>query len=112
MEDCIFCKILSREVPGEIVYEDDDFLGFKDINPQAPEHLLFIPKKHISSLNEYEEGDAELIGKLIFRAKSFLNENGYQNYRFVFNCGSDAGQTVYHIHVHAMAGRKFVWPPG
>ena len=112
MEDCIFCKILSKEIPAEIVYEDDEILGFKDINPQAPVHLLFIPKKHVHSLNEMEEEDSAVLGKTIYRAKEYLKSQGYDNYRLVFNCGSDAGQTVYHIHVHAMAGRHFVWPAG
>ena len=113
MEDCIFCKILSREVPGEIVYEDDDFLGFKDINPQAPEHLLFIPKKHISGPAAMGEEDEQLIGKVMRIGAELATENGIgDNFRVVFNNGEGAGQTVFHIHMHVLGGRSMTWPPG
>ena len=112
MKDCLFCKISEREIPAEIIYEDDEIIGFKDINPQAPLHVLFVPKKHMDSVNEFVAEDASLVGKVIHKAKEYLNENGYESYRLVFNCGSDAGQTVYHLHLHCLAGRYLNWPPG
>jgi histidine triad (HIT) family protein len=112
MEDCIFCKIISREIQADIVYEDDEIMGFHDISPQAPTHLLFVPKEHISSTNELTENEAELMGKLIVRAKNFLAAEGIDSYRLVINSGAQAGQTVYHLHLHALAGRLLTWPPG
>ena len=112
MKDCLFCKISKHEIPAEIVYEDDEIIGFKDISPQAPLHVLFVPKKHMDTVNDFEEGDALLIGKLIHRAKKYLNDMGRESYRLVFNCGSDAGQTVYHLHLHCLTGRYLNWPPG
>lgn len=112
MRDCLFCDILDNKIPAEKIYEDDEIQGFKDINPQAPVHVLFVPKKHIDTVNDHSREDIELMGKLIFRAKEYLNEIGQKNYRLVFNCGTEAGQTVFHVHLHCLAGRRFIWPPG
>ena len=112
MNDCLFCKIIAREIPTDIVYEDDFVLAFNDIMPQAPTHILVIPKKHISTINEAEDG--VLMGKLIISAKNIAKDLGFNDdgYRLVINCGEDGGQTVYHIHLHILAGRAFSWPPG
>ena len=108
MEDCIFCKIIKGEIPSEKVYEDEDILAFKDINPAAPIHILVIPKKHVKSLLELEDEDYELVGniqKVINKLARQLNieEEGY---RVIVNCGKDAGQEVMHLHYHLLAGRK------
>lgn len=110
--DCAFCKIASKELPSEIVYEDEDYFAFKDIHPAAPVHILIIPKKHISTLDLIEPHDKELIGGLILAAKKIaqkinLSDSGY---RLVFNVGKDAGQTVEHIHLHLLGGKKLLWP--
>ena len=114
MIDCIFCKVISKEIKSEVVYEDDKIMVFKDINPQAPFHYLVIPKEHISSLSECSEGEKEIIGELILRAKEIAADipeldNGF---RVVINDGKDAGQTVFHIHAHLLGGRRLSWPPG
>lgn len=114
MEDCIFCKIIKGEIPSAKVYEDDKILCFKDINPEAPVHVLIIPKKHIRSLNELEDGDKDIISYIFMKGKELaesfgINEKGY---RIVMNCGDDAGQTVKHMHFHLLGGRVFGWPPG
>ena len=112
--DCLFCKIINGDIPADIVYQDDDVLGFKDVNPQAPQHILFIPKKHIATANDIDPEDAELIGKLYLAAQQVAKENNFaeQGYRLVMNCNEGAGQTVFHIHLHVMAGRALSWPPG
>lgn len=112
--DCLFCKIINGDIPADIVYQDDYVLGFKDVNPQAPNHLLFIPKKHIATINDLENDDAELVGKLYLAAKQVAKEKGFSDdgYRLVINCNEGAGQTVFHIHLHVLAGRSFTWPPG
>jgi len=112
--DCLFCKIVNKEINADIVYDDPDILGFTDVNPQAPTHVLFIPKKHISTINDISESEQHIAGKLIIAAQQYARkisvaENGY---RVVMNCNSDAGQTVYHIHLHFLAGRQMQWPPG
>jgi histidine triad (HIT) family protein len=114
MNNTIFDKIISKEIPASIVYEDDEILAFKDINPQAPIHILIIPKKHIPTINDIEINDLELTGKLIFRAKLIAKELGIaeEGYRLVFNCNKNGGQEVYHIHLHLLAGRSMQWPPG
>lgn len=114
MSDCLFCKIISREIPGDIVFENDDVLAFNDINPQAPSHVLIIPKRHISTINELESGDAELVGKLYLAAKEIAAARGVEEdgYRVVMNCNAGAGQTVFHIHLHMLGGRRMTWPPG
>ena len=112
--DCLFCKVVSGEVAINKIYENKDILAFEDINPQAPIHFLIIPKVHIPTLNDLEPRDIALVGKLSLIASKLAKEyeiskNGY---RTIMNCNSDAGQTVFHIHLHMMAGRRFKWPPG
>ncbi|PJE04275.1 MAG: histidine triad nucleotide-binding protein [Leptospira sp.] len=114
MNDCLFCKIANKEIPAKIEYEDDEILGFHDIDPQAPVHLVFIPKKHIVSLDQVLISDSNLIGNLLFHMaetarKLKINESGY---RIVNNTGANGGQTVFHIHFHLLAERKLKWPPG
>ena len=110
----IFDKIISREIPAEIVYEDDEVLGFRDIKPQAPVHVLFIPKRAIATLDDARDEDAALIGKLALAAAAYARREGYgeRGYRVVMNCKDDGGQTVFHIHLHLLAGRRLGWPPG
>ena len=114
MRDCIFCKVISKEIKGDVVYEDDRVMVFKDINPQAPVHYLIIPKEHIASLSECSEGEKDIIGELIFRAKEIAAEipELAGGFRVVINDGKDAGQAVFHIHVHLLGGRRMSWPPG
>ncbi|GHA01725.1 histidine triad nucleotide-binding protein [Ignatzschineria ureiclastica] len=110
----IFSKIIRKEIPAKIVYEDNDVLAFEDIEPQAPVHILVIPKKEIPTLNDLTETDAELMGKLFLAAQKIAKEQGFaeKGYRTVFNCNEDGGQTVNHIHLHLLAGRSLTWPPG
>lgn len=114
MSEDLFLKIIEREVPADIVYEDDDVLAFTDINPQAPLHVLIIPKKHIRTLNDAGDEDEVLLGKLVNTARKIARENDVaeEGYRVVMNCNRGAGQTVFHIHLHLLAGRAFSWPPG
>ncbi|MCG7948353.1 MAG: histidine triad nucleotide-binding protein [Candidatus Thiodiazotropha taylori] len=114
MSDCLFCKFVSGEISPQTVYEDDDVLAFRDINPQAPCHVLIIPKKHISTLNDLTEEDAELVGKLYLAATKVAKQEGVDEagYRTVMNCNEQAGQTVFHIHLHLLGGRRMNWPPG
>jgi len=114
MIDCLFCKIIAGDIPSDKVYEDDDVYAFKDITPVAPLHILVIPKKHISTLNDLEEQDELVMGKLLFATKKIAKQEGYteEGYRTVINCGEQAGQTVFHIHLHLLAGRDLSWPPG
>lgn len=114
MGDTIFGKIIRREVPADIVYEDDDVLAFRDLNPQAPVHVLFIPKKPIATLNDASDEDAALLGKVQLAAARYARQEGFaeDGYRTVTNCNQHGGQTVYHLHVHLLAGRKLTWPPG
>jgi histidine triad (HIT) family protein len=114
MTDCLFCKMVSGEIAPDKVYEDDDILAFNDINPQAPVHILIIPKKHISTLNDAEESDTQLLGKLNTVAATLAKQSGYaeDGYRVVMNCNNAGGQAVYHIHLHLLAGRQMSWPPG
>lgn len=111
---CLFCKIIAREIPADIVYEDDEVLAFNDIAPQAPVHQLIIPKKHIATLNDIDEADLALIGRLQFTAAKLAEQQGFaeDGYRVVMNCNELGGQTVYHIHMHLMGGRAFSWPAG
>ena len=110
----LFLKIINREIPAEIVYETDEILAFRDINPQAPLHVLIIPKQKISTLNDLEPEHAELIGKLILTAAEIAREQGLseEGYRVVMNCNKAGGQMVYHIHLHLLGGRQMTWPPG
>lgn len=114
MSETIFSKIIRREIPADIVYEDDDVLGFRDLNPQAPVHVLFIPKQPIATLNDAAQGDATLLGKVQLAAAAYARSEGLaeSGYRTVINCNADGGQTVYHLHVHLLAGRRMTWPPG
>ena len=106
--DCLFCKIVNQELPADVVYEDDELLAFNDISPQAPTHILIIPKVHISTVNDLTESELELPGKMILRAKALAGEKGIADsgYRLIFNCNPEGGQTVYHIHLHLMGGRQ------
>ncbi|ROL59279.1 histidine triad nucleotide-binding protein [Bacteroidetes/Chlorobi group bacterium MS-B_bin-24] len=114
MGETIFGKIIKKEIPAEIVYEDDEVLAFKDIAPQAPVHILIIPKKEIPTSNDIADEDAPLIGKLFVVAKKLARDFDVADsgYRLVINCNKDAGQAVYHLHLHLLGGRKFAWPPG
>jgi len=112
MENCIFCKIASGEVESRIVYEDDNVLAFKDLNPQAPTHILIIPKKHIARLSESGEEDIKLLGEVQHAAAKIAKQLGLTDFRLVTNNGKGAGQTVDHIHYHLLSGRRMLWPPG
>ncbi|WP_426702793.1 histidine triad nucleotide-binding protein [Rhodanobacter sp. Col0626] len=114
MSDTIFSKIIRREIPADIVYEDNDVLAFRDLNPQAPVHVLFIPRQPMPTLNDATAADAELLGKLLLAAAAYAKQEGFaeQGYRTVVNCNEDGGQTVFHLHVHLLAGRRLHWPPG
>ena len=112
MKDCIFCKIASGEVQAQIVYQDEDVVVFKDLNPQAPTHLLIIPCKHIAKLDEAKQEDIALLGKLQLTAAKIAKELGLKDFRLVTNNGKGAGQSVEHLHYHLMAGRRFLWPAG
>ncbi|AKA70655.1 histidine triad nucleotide-binding protein [Clostridium scatologenes] len=114
MEDCIFCKIIKGEIPCEKVYEDDIVLSFKDISPGAPAHILIIPKKHISSLNELTDEDSKIVAHVFVVLKEIVKKLGIDKtgYRIVSNCGEDGGQSVPHIHFHVLGGRNLQWPPG
>ncbi len=114
MTDTLFAKIIRREIPADIVYEDDEVLAFRDIVPQAPVHVLFIPKTPIATLNDLTDADAPIIGKLVLAATRWAKSQGFaeSGYRCVMNCNKDGGQTVYHLHLHLLAGRAMHWPPG
>ncbi|HEX2973731.1 MAG TPA: histidine triad nucleotide-binding protein [Tepidisphaeraceae bacterium] len=112
MAETIFEKIIARKIPAKVEYEDDRYIVIHDITPQAPVHLLIITKRVIATLNDLQDGDAELIGGMFVLAKSLMKKLGHAEYRTVFNCGAAAGQAVYHLHLHVLAGRKFGWPPG
>jgi histidine triad (HIT) family protein len=111
---CLFCRIAAGEIPASKVYEDDRLLAFNDINPQAPMHVLVIPKRHIATLNDLAAGDDELVGAMVRTAAAIAKEKGYDGpgFRTVFNCNAQAGQTVFHVHLHALGGRTMTWPPG
>ena len=112
MSDCIFCKIATGDIPSDRVLEDDDLIAFKDVNPQAPTHLLVIPRTHLASMNEAGEEDAALLGKLLLGCRRAADAAGLTEYRIVNNCGESAGQSVFHIHMHVLGGRNLGWPPG
>lgn len=114
MSDCLFCKIIAGEIPGTLVHQDDTVVAFKDVNPQAPLHVLIVPRRHIPTLNDLTPADDALVGSMFRRAAALAKEHGYDNrgYRTVFNTNRDAGQTVFHIHLHLLAGRGLGWPPG
>jgi histidine triad (HIT) family protein len=114
MVDCLFCKILKGQIPAAIIYEDERLIAFKDINPQAPLHALIVPKRHIASLNDLTPDDDALVGEMVRRAAAIAGQQGYadRGFRTVFNTNAEAGQTVFHIHLHVLAGRGLTWPPG
>ena len=114
MPECLFCKIINREIPGSIVYEDDRVLAFNDIHPRAPTHVLIVPKRHITSLNDLSVEDDQLVGELVRRAAAIAKDRGISadGFRTVFNTNREAGQTVFHIHLHLLGGRSMAWPPG
>lgn len=114
MTDCLFCKIISGEIKGNIVYEDERVVAFRDINPQAKTHVLVVPRRHIASLNDLSPADDGLVGEMVRRGALIAQEEGHaeRGYRTVFNCNADAGQTVFHIHLHVLGGRRLGWPPG
>jgi histidine triad (HIT) family protein len=111
---CLFCQIVNRDLPASIVYEDEHVLAFNDINPQAATHVLLVPKRHIPTLNDLQPGDDAIVGELVRRAAAIARERGIEagGYRTVFNTNRDAGQTVFHIHLHLIGGRALGWPPG
>lgn len=110
MEDCIFCKIANKEIPSSLVYEDEYTVAFNDLSPQAPTHILVIPKKHFASLNELDE--EKIMSALFVAVKNVVKKLNIKEYRTVINTGESAGQTVFHIHLHILAGRPLKWPPG
>jgi histidine triad (HIT) family protein len=111
---CVFCEIVAGRIPARVAYQDDQVLAFHDINPQAPQHVLVIPKRHIASPDELAPEDDALVGSLVRRAKELARELGLheRGYRLVFNCGEDAGYSVFHVHLHLLGGRALGWPPG
>ena len=114
MSDCLFCKIVGGDIPSNIVFENDDVLAFRDISPQAPTHILIIPRRHIATINDLGDDDRELVGSLFTAAKLIAATEGLSDdgYRVVMNCGEGAGQSVFHIHLHLLGGRALGWPPG
>ena len=114
MSDCVFCKIVAGKIPATLLYEDEFVVAFSDLNPQAPTHLLVIPRQHIDTLNEIGPEDSALIGRMVAVATLLAKSRGLHlsGYRCVLNCNADGGQSVFHIHLHLLAGRKLTWPPG
>ena len=114
MLDCLFCKIVAGEIPADIIYESDSAIAFRDINPQAPTHVLIIPRKHIATINDLSGEDEALVGSLYTAARTIAESEGIADagYRTVMNCNAAAGQTVFHIHLHLLGGRPLGWPPG
>jgi histidine triad (HIT) family protein len=114
MDNCLFCKIAAGQIPSKIVYQDEDVIAFEDINPQAPHHILFIPRRHIPSISDVTEEDGPVLAALFMAVPKVANklELDDRGYRMVTNVGPDAGQAVFHVHFHLLGGRKFTWPPG
>jgi histidine triad (HIT) family protein len=114
MADCIFCRIIAGEIPSTRVYQDDAVYAFRDINPAAPSHILVVPRRHIATLDDANDGDAALLGSLMTTARTLAREEGLVEggYRVVINVGAGAGQSVFHIHLHVLGGRALAWPPG
>ena len=114
MENCLFCRIIAGDIPSPLIFEGEHVVAFADINPQAPLHALIVPRRHIRTLNDLQPTDEQLIGTMFRTAAELAKQHGYaeRGYRTVFNCNADAGQTVFHIHLHLLAGRGFHWPPG
>jgi len=112
-QDCIFCKIIAGDIPATLLYEDEDVIAFNDISPQAPTHILVIPRRHITGPGALTKADQALIGKLVIKGTELAEEVGLDNgFRLVMNNGESAGQTVFHLHLHVMGGREMTWPPG
>lgn len=113
-ENCIFCKIVEKNIPSRIVYEDPHVLAFEDLNPKAPVHILIVPKKHIERVSDIDNSDSDITGHIIRAANKIAHDKGISEsgYRIVINCNKDAGQEVFHLHFHLLGGRKFAWPPG
>ena len=114
MTDCLFCKMVSGEIAPDKVFEDDDVLAFRDIDPQAPTHVLVVPKRHVATLNDLDQDSAGLVGKMMLAAAQVARQEGFaeQGYRTIMNCNAQGGQTVFHIHLHLLGGRVMGWPPG
>ena len=114
MADCLFCRIAAGEIPAALIHQDERLIAFKDINPQAPFHILVVPRRHVATLNDLADTDDALVGEMLRRGAAIAAASGYaqRGYRTVFNCNADAGQTVFHIHLHVLGGRSFTWPPG
>ena len=114
MAECLFCRIIAHDIPASVVYEDERVIAFEDINPQAPTHILVLPKQHVATLNDLRPGDDGLVGELVRRAAAIAKERGISagGYRTIFNTNREAGQTVFHIHLHLIGGRTMHWPPG
>lgn len=112
MKDCLFCKIASKQIPSKIAFESDELFAFHDINPQAPVHILIVPKEHISTLDDVDEQNSHLMGKMTLAASKLAKDFKLDGYRLVFNCNEIAGQSVFHIHCHLLGGRPMHWPPG
>lgn len=114
MADCLFCKMIAGEIKPDIVFEDDEVLAFRDVNPQAPMHVLVIPKTHISTVNDLTPEHTGLVGRMYLAAQKIAADEGVAGpgYRLVMNCNAEAGQSVYHIHLHVLGGRPMAWPPG
>jgi histidine triad (HIT) family protein len=113
MENCLFCKIAAGQIPSKIVYQDDDVVAFEDINPQAPHHVLIIPRRHIASMSDLTPEDGPILTSICMAAQKVVNILNLQGgYRFLTNVGPDAGQAVFHLHFHLLGGRRFRWPPG
>jgi histidine triad (HIT) family protein len=114
MTNCIFCRIASGDIPANVVYQDEQVVAFRDLNPQAPTHVLVIPRRHVATLNDLGEADAELVGRMYLAARQIAADEGIaeRGYRTVFNCNADAGQSVFHLHLHVLGGRAMAWPPG
>ena len=112
--ECLFCKILAGDIPAEIIYESETTIAFRDINPQAPTHVLIIPRKHIATINEIDDSDQAIVGSLYSAARAIAAAEGIaaDGYRVVMNCNAAAGQTVFHLHLHLLGGRAMGWPPG
>ncbi len=114
MSSCLFCRIIAGERPAEIVFEDDELMAINDINPQAPMHVLVMPRRHIATLNDLAAADSSLVGSMVRRAAAIARDRGFaeRGYRTLFNCNREAGQSVFHIHLHVLGGRPLGWPPG
>ena len=113
-EDCVFCQIADKKINSNMIYEDEDLVAFHDINPQAPSHILIVPRKHIAHLSAVDDADIPLLGKMLVLARNIARENhfGEKGFRIALNEGKDGGQTIFHLHMHLLSGRRLMWPPG